>query len=610
MFSAPLEVGWTRRFIPPESSTCSLGHASRTAPWTRTVPRRRAGKPTRRRPPGYLCSSATAASLPHPLRELCERLRQEPDARARLQAVVQLGDTQLPVLPTDRQTESTRVRGCVSVTHLRVECDGDERVQAIRGASDARVAAGLLTLLALGLVEATAAQVAALRPEWVLEAAGLTGAVSPSRSQGLAAMMAHIRAQLRSKTLPGTLATAHDNTRPTERRPTLPFTAVQAPEVAVLLSGGVDSSVALGLLLEQGYRPRPFYLKIWLEDEVAHLGQCPWEEDLQYATAVCETLSRRYGIALSLEAVPLQRQYWERVVQYTVEEARQGRTPNPDMMCNQRVKFGAFVEYATPHSGYVATGHYARKATAAAESDRDQSSRSRLLRSPDPVKDQTYFLSQLSQAQLQRAVFPIGHLRKDEVRQLAESHFDLPNQRRRDSQGICFLGKLRFDDFLLHYLGERHGKIVDVDAGRVVGTHRGFWFYTVGQRRGLRMSDGPWYVVGKNIDDNIVYVSRLEPQAEAPQSHFRVATLNWIAGEPPSPSWLAGGTLDVKIRHGPHLHRGRLRLDGDGNASPTGVVELERHEVGLAPGQFAVFYHGDECLGGGVIADMGRAVYR
>eukprot|EP00166_Cyanidium_caldarium_P003919 ctg_387.g187 len=249
-------------------------------------------------------------------------------------------------------------------------------------------------------------------------------------------------------------------------------------------------------------------------------------------------------------------------------------------------------------------------ATAAAESDRDQSSRSRLLRSPDPVKDQTYFLSQLSQAQLQRAVFPIGHLRKDEVRQLAESHFDLPNQRRRDSQGICFLGKLRFDDFLLHYLGERHGKIVDVDAGRVVGTHRGFWFYTVGQRRGLRMSDGPWYVVGKNIDDNIVYVSRLEPQAEAPQSHFRVAALNWIAGEPPSPSWLAGGTLDVKIRHGPHLHRGRLRLDGDGNASPTGVVELERHEVGLAPGQFAVFYHGDECLGGGVIADMGRAVYR
>ena len=607
MFSAPLEVGWSRRFVSLESSTCSLGHASRTAPWARTLLRGRTGTPTRRRTPVYLCSSATATSLPHPLQELCERLRREPDARARLQAVVQLGDTQLPVLPADRQTESTRVRGCVSVTHLHVECDGTERVQAIRGASDARVAAGLLTLLALGLVEATATQVVALRPERVLEAAGLTGAMSPSRSQGLAAMLAHIRAQLPPKTLSGTLATADDDTGPTERRLTLPFTAVQAPEVAVLLSGGVDSSVALGLLLEQGYRPRPFYLKIWLEDEVAHLGQCPWEEDLQYAAAVCETLSRQYGTALPLEAVPLQRQYWERVVQYTVEEARQGRTPNPDMMCNQRVKFGAFVEYAAQHSGCVATGHYARKA--AVESDRDRSSRSRLLRSPDPVKDQTYFLSQLSQAQLQRAVFPIGHLRKEEVRQLAASHFDLPNQRRRDSQGICFLGKLRFDDFLLHYLGERPGKIVDVDAGRVVGTHRGFWFYTVGQRRGLRMSGGPWYVVGKNIDDNIVYVSRLEPQAEAPQSHFRVAALNWIAGQPPSPSWLAGSALDVKIRHGPRLHRGRLRLDGDANASSTGVVELEQHEVGLAPGQFAVFYHGDECLGGGVIADMDRAVY-
>ena len=209
----------------------------------------------------------------------------------------------------------------------------------------------------------------------------------------------------------------------------------------MLLSGGVDSSVALKLLLDQGYTVRAFYLKIWLEDEIAHLNECPWEEDLTYAQQVCSQLN------VPLEAISLQKEYWDEVVSYTFQEAKQGRTPNPDVMCNSRIKFGVFFDYIGRYFSKVATGHYAQVAN-------EEGGIATLLTSPDPIKDQSYFLSNLNQSQLSKCLFPIGHLKKEKVRQLAE-HFELATQRRKDSQGICFLGKkknLETEPWLHHSL--------------------------------------------------------------------------------------------------------------------------------------------------------------
>ena len=217
--------------------------------------------------------------------------------------------------------------------------------------------------------------------------------------------------------------------------------------VAVLLSGGVDSSVALALLSRRkGLALKAYYLKIWLEEELAFLGDCPWEADLAYARATCERLG------VPLEIVPLQSEYREQIVEHALAELRRGRTPSPDIFCNQRIKFGAFYQRVADECEQVASGHYA----CVAEDD----SGFRLCRAPDPVKDQTYFLSNLSQTQLAHIRFPIGHLHKHQVRTLA-AEFDLPTKDRPDSQGICFLGKINYRDFVRFHLGEARGDIVE-----------------------------------------------------------------------------------------------------------------------------------------------------
>ncbi|XP_028757144.1 uncharacterized protein LOC114716323 [Neltuma alba] len=362
--------------------------------------------------------------------------------------------------------------------------------------------------------------------------------------------------------------------------------------VAVLLSGGVDSSVALRLLHAAGHSCTAFYLKIWFQEDFENFwSECPWEEDLKYARAVCNQVD------VPLEVVHLTDEYWKHVVSHIIEEYRCGRTPNPDVLCNSRIKFGAFMD-AISNMGfdYVSSGHYANVVHPPA----DQMDKPCVLElSQDVIKDQTYFLSHLSQSQLKRLIFPLGCISKDEVRRLA-AKFDLPNKDRRDSQGICFLGKIKFSEFVARHIGEREGIILEAETGDFLGKHRGFWFHTIGQRQGLRLPGGPWYVVEKDVKNNVIFVSRNYFSLDKRRRLFRVGSLKWLSGLPPSRT----SQLQCKVRHGPGFYNCSLQWEGDGDGrKDTAVVHLGDDDQGLAAGQFAAFYEGTTCIGSGVILE-------
>lgn len=348
--------------------------------------------------------------------------------------------------------------------------------------------------------------------------------------------------------------------------------------IAVLVSGGVDSSVALRLLKDQGHTLTAFYLKIWLEDELSFLGSCPWQEDLTYIEAVCKQAE------VPLEVISLQKEYWDTVVAYTIAQVKAGFTPNPDILCNQQIKFGSFFSKINDSFDAVASGHYAQVIT--------KNGLKELHMAPDLIKDQTYFLSYLTQDQLQRIIFPIGHLQKQQVRALAHD-YKLPNKARKDSQGICFLGKLKFDEFLAYHLGESPGPLIEIETAKQWGTHKGFWFYTIGQRQGIGLAAGPWYVAAKDPHKNIVYISRNYYSTEKKRDTFHVGQFNWISGQKPQ-----AHNLLVKLRHGQHFHSCTINFtDNDQRAQ----IHLAEHDQGIAPGQFAVFYEGTHCLGSGII---------
>lgn len=481
----------------------------------------------------------------------------------------------------DTVADLQRVSGCVAHVELQTHLTSDQLVH-IKGTADALLSRGLLAVVA-GVVHLQSPDdVLAWQPTLAADHLGLRSALSRGRNDGLASMITVMQQQIKS--LLGETATEDEAStiEVTKSRPT----------VALLLSGGVDSSVALNLLVRDGYDVTAFYLRIWLEDELAHLGQCPWEEDYRMCEAVCAQAG------VPLETISLQSEYKERVIAYTIGEAEQGRTPNPDILCNSRIKFGCFYDAIAGRGfDHVATGHYAQVI------DGDNGHRS-LLRAPDPIKDQSYFLCALNQEQLSKVLFPIGHMAKSRVRELAEE-FQLPNRHRPDSQGLCFLGKVKFDDFLAAYLGERPGDIVDAATGEVIGRHKGVWYHTVGQRKGigkvldpLATSRGPWYVVAKDPLRDVIYCSNAYDESifEAARSQFTVESIGWIRQEPPTTSH-----LDMKIRHGPKIVSGTLQLPPD---DPTqGDVQLDQKDGGLAPGQYVVFYDGEECLGGGVISE-------
>ena len=355
--------------------------------------------------------------------------------------------------------------------------------------------------------------------------------------------------------------------------------------VALLLSGGVDSSVALVELVRAGHTVEAYYIKIWLEDEAQALGNCPWREDMSMAQAVCA----RYGV--QLRVVSLQAEYHRYIVEHALAELRSGATPSPDVRCNQKIKFDLFFSRIDQQYDRVASGHYARIV---------RTRRGAFLYSGrDRAKDQSYFLLHLSQQQLARLVFPLGALNKREVRRRA-LRYGLPNAGRPDSQGLCFLGTVRFSDFVRHYLGERKGQIVERESGRVLGSHQGYWLYTLGQRRALRLSGGPWYVVGKECEGNTIMVSR------RPQNYLRsVCELDYLHfnNSHISVRSLLHKRLGVKVRHAPELNGGWLTQLSEGRYA----LRLRRPEL-IPPGQYAALYSGRRCIGGGRIGtDSQRA---
>jgi len=352
--------------------------------------------------------------------------------------------------------------------------------------------------------------------------------------------------------------------------------------VMVGLSGGVDSAVAASLLLEQGYRVDGLFMKNWDEDDEP--GYCPAEQDLADARAVAAILG------IKLHTVSFSSEYWDRVFAYFLDEYRAGRTPNPDILCNQEIKFKAFLDYALGlGAGAIATGHYARV-------DGSHNQR-RLLKGSDSNKDQSYFLHRLNQRALNHSLFPLGELHKPAVRRIAEEH-GFPNAGKKDSTGICFIGERKFRDFLARYLPAQPGDIISVDGERL-GRHQGLMFHTIGQRQGLGIggirdtSGEPWYVVDKRLATNQLVVAQGKHHPALLKRTLQAGDLHWISGRAPSPPL----ACQARIRYRQAVQACTLATLDDGSAR----VDFDVPQRAVTPGQAVVFYDGDVCLGGGTI---------
>lgn len=346
--------------------------------------------------------------------------------------------------------------------------------------------------------------------------------------------------------------------------------------IAVLLSGGVDSSVVVCELAALGLHPDCFYIKIGPEEQEE--WDCSSEEDLEMATAV----AARYGCRL--QVVDCHREYWDEVTRYTMEKVKAGFTPNPDVMCNRLIKFGAFDAKMGHDYDLIATGHYAQTEWI--------DGRKWLVASPDPVKDQTDFLAQIYDWQLRKAIFPIGHYMKDEVREIAEREH-LVNAKRRDSQGICFLGQINYNEYLRRYLGEQPGDVIELETGKTIGEHRGLWFHTIGQRKGLGFGGGPWFVVKKDVGRNVLYVSHGYDPQTAYKQDFRMHDFHVLTVP------IDSERVTFKIRHTP----GYLPATVEKTSEGIYTVHADAPIHGVAPGQFCVVYDEQHhrCFGSGEI---------
>jgi tRNA-specific 2-thiouridylase len=369
--------------------------------------------------------------------------------------------------------------------------------------------------------------------------------------------------------------------------------------VAVAMSGGVDSSVAAALLKEEGFEVVGIYMHNW----TGEWGSCDWDQNRKDALAVAMKLK------IPFRVFDFEKEYRDEVIEYFFAEYAAGRTPNPDVECNRKIKFGLFLKTAREKEDVdkIATGHYARVVERPILDTRTGlGSRWKLLKGVDIQKDQSYFLWPLNQEQLSRTVFPVGEMTKVEVRQLARK-LDLPVADKPDSQGICFVGEGDIRELLKTRLPEKPGKIVDT-GGKVLGKHAGAYFFTIGQRRGLGIGGGiPYYVVKIDTPENIVQVAPINHPALYSRRAV-VDRVNWISGQPPKLPL----KCQVKIRYRQPDERAVLEEGGDRRQEAgskergTGVVvEFEDEQRAVTPGQSAVFYQGDEVLGGAVVRDRG-----
>ncbi len=357
-----------------------------------------------------------------------------------------------------------------------------------------------------------------------------------------------------------------------------------------MVSGGVDSAVVVHRLVEEGCHDlHLFYIRIGMDNGE---GDCSAEEDIE----MCNLIARRYG--LPLEVVSLHEEYWDHVMAYALHTVKEGLTPHPDMMCNKMIKFGYFEQRWGNQFDRTATGHYASVA--------EVNGRRYLATAADPVKDQTDFLASISYGQLSHLMFPLGNLPKNEVRRIA-SEVSLPNATRKDSQGICFLGKINYNDFIRRHLGERPGPVIEIETGRKIGEHKGYWFHTIGQRKGLGLSGGPWYVVGKNVRDNVIYVSNGYGTSRQYGRELPLAEMHWITSDPFMEedgiltSVRSDGSRMVafKNRHSPEFLTGWLHRMGEREYRLVSDSDVQ----GIAPGQYGIVYTPDRrlCLGSGMI---------
>lgn len=353
-------------------------------------------------------------------------------------------------------------------------------------------------------------------------------------------------------------------------------------KIAVLTSGGVDSAVVVHKLYEEGHDLHLFYIKIDNEDGE---GDCSSEEDIE----ICNLIAKKYNLPLSI--VSLHEEYWDYVMKYTLDTVKKGLTPHPDMMCNKLIKFGFFEQRWGKYFDKTATGHYA--------SVRIENDVYQLATAVDPVKDQTDFLAGISQSQLSHLLFPLGVLPKSEVRKIA-AEISLPNATRKDSQGICFLGKINYRDFIKRHLGEKKGDIVELETGKKLGQHNGIWFHTIGQRKGLGLGGGPWFVVKKDIPKNILYVAKGYDTPFQFGKEIHLTEPNWISGDPFKNNE-SSIKVGFKIRHVPEFSSGILEKN---SLSPESLILHSNQEIqGIAPGQYAIIYTIDNqiCLGSALI---------
>ncbi|MBO0470922.1 tRNA 2-thiouridine(34) synthase MnmA [Enterococcus sp. DIV0242_7C1] len=353
--------------------------------------------------------------------------------------------------------------------------------------------------------------------------------------------------------------------------------------VVVGMSGGVDSSVTALLLKEQGYDVVGIFMKNW--DDTDENGVCTATEDYKDVAKVADQIGIPYY------SVNFEKEYWDRVFEYFLAEYRCGRTPNPDVMCNKEIKFKAFLDYAMQlGADYVATGHYAQV-------ERKEDGTVRMLRGVDNNKDQTYFLSQLSQAQLSKTMFPLGGMEKSEVRAIAE-RADLATAKKKDSTGVCFIGEKNFKQFLSNYLPAKKGNMVTLD-GEIKGQHDGLMYYTIGQRQGLGIGGGkgsqePWFVIGKDLETNTLYVGQGFHHERLYATHLDASEIHFTVDTDMPKEF----ECTAKFRYRQQDVPVKVVLTGDGTTAKVIFSEPVR---AITPGQAVVFYDGMECLGGGLI---------